>query len=564
MLNSTASRAIAPTTARLQLRLSTLRLSTRYYAKPSYQPAPRRYNGGDTPREGRGDSYRGYNEHQPDSHSSGYNSPNGRRERRTNIRRDGREYTSDGYKLPRVGRNTEYEDRKYNQRQDTRERQPASSKDGETDWLAPRKKKSNKAEDTIIPQLTQDELRSIFSQELFVFRCDLNATQITSAMFSYPQLRDVGILTSHDVSNLARQLHTHYRLDRVDKEVLPHVKTLITDIQNGKVPGNPLASVHILSCLKEMEEFDLANDFWKWLEPQNEDHTDARVYGAAIECLAYQGTALDVMEDLYTEALERYSDSTVATVARDTGKGTRIMLFQGIITARLLHGDWEAAYEGFDICIRLYPTLTPPRIYELIIYERSVKEAYIAFLMACRAGTPPKPTVLTPLLKQLWSETGDVRAMIRALYAFVGSGGKTSFQHLNSLIGGVFGTIGQVPKNARSGEEWDEVYANAMTFTRNLISAFAKAGVQPSLSTFNTIITLGGKLERMDLVYGGLKELASAGMEPNIITYRIILNAFGELKEAESVRQSWADLCSAKAELGTPFDFKDTMALIKV
>lgn len=139
-------------------------------------------------------------------------------------------------------------------------------------------------------------------------------------MFSYPQLRDVGILTSHDVSNLARQLHTHYRLDRVDKEVLPHVKTLITDIQNGKVPGNPLASVHILSCLKEMEEFDLADDFWKWLEPQNEDHTDARVYGAAIECLAYQGTALDVMEDLYTEALERYSDSTVATVARDTGK----------------------------------------------------------------------------------------------------------------------------------------------------------------------------------------------------------------------------------------------------
>jgi hypothetical protein len=171
MLNSTASRAIAPTTARLQLRLSALRLPTRYYAKPSYQPAPRRYNGGDTPREGRGDSYRsrGHNERQPDSHSSGYNGPNGSGmgERRTNTRRDGREYTSDGYKLPRVGRNTEYEDRRYNQRQDTRERQPASSKDGETDWLAPRKKKSNKAEDTIIPQLTQDELRSIFSQEVW-------------------------------------------------------------------------------------------------------------------------------------------------------------------------------------------------------------------------------------------------------------------------------------------------------------------------------------------------------------------------------------------------------------
>lgn len=379
-------------------------------------------------------------------------------------------------------------------------------------------------------------------------------------MVSYPQLRDVAILDSDDISNLSRQLHTRYRLDRVQAQVLPHLKTLIKDLKAGTIPGHPLASVHILSCLKEMEEFAVANEFWNWLVDQSEEHTDARVYGAAIENLAYQGEVLDVMEQLYNEAIERYSNTVIPSVARDTGKGTRLMLFQGIITARLLHGDWQAAYEGFDVCIRLYPTLTPSRLYELIIYERPVKEAYIVFLMACRAGSPPKSQVLTPLLKQLWNTTHDVKAMIRAIYAFVGAGGKPSFHHLNALILAILSSIGKAPKSP----QYDDLHAAAMSFTRDLISAFSHAGVAPSLSTFNTIISIGGKLGRIDLVHGGLKEMARAELLPSIVTHRIVLNAFGELKDAEAVRSAWEDLYAAKiAKPTVPWDFKDLRALVR-
>lgn len=378
-------------------------------------------------------------------------------------------------------------------------------------------------------------------------------------MTSYPQLRGVSALAPEDISNLSRQLHTRYRIDRITPQILPHLKTLIADLRSGAVPGHPLASVHILSCLKEMEEFTTANAFWEWLITQSDEYTDARVYGAGIENLAYQGEMLETLEELYTNALERYSSSVIPSIARDTGKSTRLMLFQGIITARLLHGDWAAAYEGFDVCVRLYPTLTPPRLYELIIYERPIMEGYIVFLMACRAGSPPKSLVLTPLLKGLWSETRDIKAMVRAIYAFVGAGGKPSFQHLNSLIGAILSSIGTAPKTA----EHDDASVAAMSFIRDLIAAFGRAGVPPSRSTFNTIISVGGKLGRVDLVYGCLREMANARLDPNMVTYRIILNAFGQLHDPQAVQRAWGDLCSEKA-LGTEaWDLKDLRALVR-
>lgn len=308
-----------------------------------------------------------------------------------------------------------------------------------------------------------------------------------------------------------------------------------------------------------MEEFDTANTFWDWLITQSDEHTDARVYGAAIENLAYQGEDLKTLETLYTDAISRYSSSVIPAVARDTGKNTRLMLFQGIITARLLHGEWAAAYEGFDVCVRLYPTLTPPRLYELIIYERPIMEGYIVFLMACRAGSPPKSLVLTPLLKGLWSETRDIKAMVRAVYAFAGAGGKPSFQHLNSLIGAILSSIGTAPKPV----DHDDISVTAMSLIRDLIGAFGRVGVPPSLSTFNTIISLAGKLGRVDLVYSCLRELSTAGLNPNMVTYRIILNAFGQLFDPQAVQRAWADLCSEKGLRAEAWDLKDVRALVR-
>ncbi|PWW71837.1 hypothetical protein C7212DRAFT_287391 [Tuber magnatum] len=428
--------------------------------------------------------------------------------------------------------------------------------------MMPRKRTSTTLDQTVIPQLSAEELRSIYSQELFVFRCDVTAAQISSAMTSYPTLRDVGVLIPDDISNLSRQIHTRYRLSRRESEVFGHIGQLITDLKSGEIPGHPLASVHLMSCLKDMERFEVANEFWKWLIDRDETHCDARVYGAAIENYAYQGVAQHELEEMFMEALGRYSETVDPKVARDTGKATRLMLLQGIITARILHGDWRGSYEGFDISVRLYPTLTPARIYELFLYERPVKEGYIVFLMACRAGAPPRPPTLTPLLKEIWAKHRDVKAMIRLVYAFVGAGGKPFPQHLNSLIFAILGSLPSDPSKNK-GEEFDKMFGATMALIRDLISAFGTLQVFPSEGTFNTIISLGGKLRRLDLVHGGMKELHAAHLVPNMVTYRTIVNAFGEMGDREQFKAGWRDLCAARKELEMPWDVKDFTALIK-
>ena len=414
---------------------------------------------------------------------------------------------------------------------------------------------------TIVPQLSQEEVSGIFSQELFVFRCDVTATHIPAAMTSYKQLSEMGVLTENDISNLARQLHARFRLDREKKDILPHVTTLIEDFKKKTIPGHPLASVHMLSCLKDMEEFTLSNKFWGWLTTQDENFCDARTYGAAIECLSYQGASLSELEAMWDEALERYSGTTVPSVAKNTGRGVPVMLLQGIITARLFHGNWRAAYEAFDICTRLYPSLTPARIYELFIYERPVREAYIVFLMACRAGTPPKPGVLSPLLKETWMKTHDVRAMIRLIYAFVGAGGTPNALHLNSLIGGVLGSF--PPDLKPTDAEYEPLYQGMLGLVRALITIFNRIGVPLSTGSFNTIISLGGKLHRQDLVHSGLKELIDAGLSPTMVTYRTLLNAVGDMADATLLEESWSMLKTGRKQLRTPWEFNDWKALIR-
>lgn len=415
--------------------------------------------------------------------------------------------------------------------------------------------------DTIVPQLSRDEVASIFSQELFVFRCDVTATQIPAAMSSYAQLSERAVLTENDISNLARQLHARFRLDRAKEDILPHVTTLIEDLKKGVIPGHPLASVHLLSCLKDMEEFALSNEFWGWLNAQDESFCDARTYGAAIECFAYQGVNLSTLEAMWTEALERYSGTTVISVAKNTGRGVPVMLLQGIVTARLFHGDWRAAYEAFDICIRLYPSLTPSRIYELFIYERPVREAYIVFLMACRAGTPPKPGVLTPLLKETWMKTRDVRAMIRLVYTFVGSGGEPNALHLNSLICGILGSF--PPDLKPTDAEYEPLYQNMLGLVRALITVFHRMGVPLSTGSFNTIISLGGRLRMQELVNSGLKELIDAGLKPTMVTYRTLLNAVGDMKDASLLEETWSMLTTGRQQMEAPWDFNDWKALVR-
>ncbi|RPB29069.1 hypothetical protein L211DRAFT_758759, partial [Terfezia boudieri ATCC MYA-4762] len=449
----------------------------------------------------------------------------------------------------------------------------------------PSGKPSTLHSETYIPQLNQNELGSIFSQELFVFRCDVSAALITSAMSAYPRLKSLSLLLPDDISNLSRQQHNRFRADRSPSAILPHLKTLIADLQSGSIPGHPLASVHILSCLKDMSHLPLAFRFWDWLKQQSTDHTDARVYGAIIEVLATAGEPLPVLENLYDEAFQRYSNNKniSPTLARETG-ATHIMLLQGIITARIYNGEWRSAYEAFDLILRLYPTATPTRVYELFIYDRPPAEAFTVFLLACRAGTPLKPGVLTALLNDLWNYTRDPAAMVRGCWAYAGAGGMLSKEHLNSLIKGILlswphpppsppqprqrlegGSEVDVPPQKKlpqttttttttspptsSSSSTSSSFMTLLLSIRALITAFRQQKIHIDSSTFNTIISCGGKLSRGDLVLGGLRDMLKLNIRPTDVTFRNLVIVSANLQDPVQLKESWDMLVQQKREL---------------
>ncbi|KAF8424955.1 hypothetical protein EV426DRAFT_642044, partial [Tirmania nivea] len=481
----------------------------------------------------------------------------------------------------------------------------------------PSKKPSTLHSETHIPHLSHDELGSVFSQELFVFRCDVTAALMSSAMSAYPRLKSLSLLLPSDISNLARQLHNRFRQDHSPSAILPHLKILMTDLQSAAIPGHPLASVHILSCLKDMSEFPLAICFWDWLKHQSTEHTDARVYGAIIEALAFIGEPLPVLEKLYDEAFQRYSNNShiSPTLARETG-ATHIMLLQGIITARVLNGEWRSAYKALDLILRLYPTATPNRVYELFIYERPIPEAFTVFLLACRAGTPPKPGVLTTLLTEIWNCHRDPASMIRACWAFAGAGGRLMKEHLNSLIKGLLLSWPYPPRPPAGSEKpggGQEVgvdvapsstpqptttttassstsspspstpsssFDTLLNSIRALIAAFRGQNILIDSSTFNTLITCGGKLSRGDLVLCGLRDMLTLNIRPNDITFRSLVIVSANLEDPVQLKASWEMIVKSRHELRdqhvseqrardvekintkVPWDFKDWQALV--
>ena len=388
-------------------------------------------------------------------------------------------------------------------------------------------------------------------------------------MAIYPRVVAAGVMTHDDVRELTQLLHSHQRihasLDQAAKEALfAHAKTIVFDLRRRALPPHQVASLHLLSYFKETQRYDAGVKFWNWLVRQDASHADARTYGAGIELLAYCGQPLRDLEVLYTRAIALFPGDFSAyhlspgAIVPDRGRptmisGVRMSLLQGILTARLLHGDWRNAYLALDTALRLYPTQLPPRIHELFLFERPISEGYKVFMVACRGGNVPRGALLTHLVDRLseiqssaWDLTTNAAlavAMINAARAFVGTGGRCEIFHLNALVNGLLGVLYNVEAGSKAEiAVWESV--------RNVEMAFNTRGVQRNTATYNTIISMGSKLGRPDVVAAVVGELEEQQLPQNAITARTLVAAGGSLQDEQLIRDGWSRLAQLEASLG--------------
>ncbi|KAH0537868.1 hypothetical protein FGG08_005420 [Glutinoglossum americanum] len=378
---------------------------------------------------------------------------------------------------------------------------------------------------------------------------------------------ELSLLMARDTFELARLLHNRFRNSPGGgsrDQVLKYMQILIKDLKQRKIQPHPMASLHILSYCKASKQFDIGVDFWEWILLQDRGFMDARTYGAGIELLAYYGKPLHHLESLYIEALRRYPGAfseyhlSPQAIVTDPSRpsnapGSRLVLLQGILTARALHGDWRNAYLALDTALRLYPDQVPSRFFELFIFERPVRESFHIFQVACRSGCPVTPATFTHLLSKLTElqqrsphvldRIRILKRMLTSLQAYFSAGGKTNVRHLNKIIEAVL----QATPSPAGVNACEPQYKRLSSAMEPLIVAFFELGVPASPGTFNVIISMGGKLGRPDLVAGALRSLSEAGLEPDLVTHYCLLGAAGRLGDAEGIKAAWHSIVESEA-----------------
>lgn len=371
---------------------------------------------------------------------------------------------------------------------------------------------------------------------------------------------------------------------------------LLTSLyKQGQLAPHPVASVHLLSIYKEVKQFGKGHELWSWLTKRGEDYLDARVYGAALELFAYSGKmSLQELEDLYQHALDEDSGTFSSyhmspnAILPDRSQyitldGIRITLLQGIITARLLHGDWRNAYMALDTALRLHPTSLPPRIFEIFCYERPLAESYKVFHVACRSLVVFQPKHVTSLLNRILdANTSNVLTATRlldnerilnrvfdAIKAYMGAGGQLQKEYVSLMVKAISNLIIWVPSTVDGEgdgiERYKEWNSRLTHLAEGLVENLAPWLGLDVASAYNSLIVMAGKAKDTSLAWRAFNQITESGAAPTKISYRCLLSAAGLCGNLEHVKAIWEALKASKQEQdqGGKLEFADWEVLAK-
>ncbi|KAK3717987.1 hypothetical protein LTR37_005413 [Vermiconidia calcicola] len=444
------------------------------------------------------------------------------------------------------------------------------------------------------PQPSAPEIAPKLLEQRNALRQAVTEVRIKDVIKLYHSFEDKSILGRRDFRTIAQCVQHSFRSlqrssdhlkrrEQVD-ELVAFAEELVRDLRKGVLVPNGQAHVHLIGFFKETGVRDAGVKFWNWLQMQDDLHVNVDVYGAAIELLAVTGVPLSELEELYQQALSRFPGNFAAyhlspeAVVPDRDQATRlpgipISLLQGILTARLLHGDTPNAYLALDTTLRLLPDQTPPRFFTLFLEERSMLEAYTVFAIACRGGIMIPSNIYRRFQSSLRA-TSDVstpaqhslavRATLSSLYMYTGVGGRVSQNMINELIISITQFLRLHGVASLEAKKKQQLVNDLMDIIRSALAVFARYGARPGLSAFNSIINnLGGYGHSKQLIGIALSDAHALGLEANEVTRRSVLTAAAILGDRDFVVKAWDALKQGRMEMSQNTDATDWHCFVK-
>jgi tetratricopeptide (TPR) repeat protein len=330
------------------------------------------------------------------------------------------------------------------------------------------------------------------------------------------------------------------------------VDSFAAHLQDKTLPAHTSASIHLLSIYKETRRFEKGKELWSWLIRQDEDYVDLGVYGAAIELLAYAGESLERSEELYNQALTRFPDNFIEyhlspeAIVPDRGQPMVLpipmTLLQGILTARVLAGDWRNAYLALDTALRLIPDLTPSRFFGILINERPVSEAVRVFQLACRAKVRLSPTLLTTLISRMRDAANEnvqdanahvlvenlriAMTVLDLVRMHAGVSGQFFGQHFSTIITKCLLPLVYWYPDDRPIRQHQALFNRDVTIlARELLDLYLPQDGLGVISAYNSLITLAGHARDADTVVYAIKRITDTQRGPDDVTCRALIGA---------------------------------------
>jgi hypothetical protein len=401
----------------------------------------------------------------------------------------------------------------------------------------------------------------------------------------YPTLLEAKVLDRQDTRRIAQAIHTRARQKSKTADVFPFIQQIVADVRSGALEPHPYAFVHLLSIFKEYKRFEEGHELWQWLVQQDESYVSQAAYGAAIELMAYGGiSTLPELEDLYNDALKRFPGTFAEyhlspdAIIPDRSQpvlvaGIPTVLLQGILTARILARDWRKSYLALDTVLRLYPTQTPPRFFELFMAERPISEAYTAFMIACRAGTVLNPGQVTALLAKLRAAMSTsismsdrmmiLRAVANAIYAYQEAGGR-----LESLHVGVFiHCFENILPEITAGEQYEGEAAHLRNLlvvsAHEILGGLLQAGFPAQIHPYEALLSLAGHMRIPDLLTTTMKDIKTAQIDLGPVGTRSAITSAGFVRNQEVIKELWSGIVTRANAEGSQITNEDWITFAK-
>jgi hypothetical protein len=414
------------------------------------------------------------------------------------------------------------------------------------------------------------------------------------AMAGYRAIENKSLIIPPVINSLTQALSSWTRSqlflqeDRRDRETSEKAQSianeLVQDHYKGTLGPCPTASARLLEYFTVTKSWDIAVEYWKWLEANADEYVNVATYACAIEMLSAQDTKLEDLEALYQQALGRLPVGFAAyhfspgAVVPDRNQHLVLPelarpLLRAIMAARLMRGDAQNAYLALDSALRVSPVEKIQHFYTDYLKERPVSEAYTVFAMACKAGTVLPSNAYRNLLSSLRNNADvwdvrrfvlTVRAMLSATYLHIGGGGKLTRNAVTELII-VLTTLLRIKgiflMTVNEKKELGEIVQDLIRRTMELAARF---NAFPTIAACNSIISnVAGLGDAEQTITTAIKDAQALGLIPTLVTRRSIIVAAGASDDGDLVRQGWQWLVDARAKDGQVPDATDLHVLTK-